>query len=127
MFAGSTGQPEIVGGAAHPEEAMAHARAEAVRRLLEAGLAHDNRGPGPVLSDGEKLIAVMLSDLIKKLGVDVETNVDLVQKVIYGGHYWALGWEMQGIFHGHADKQTRVRFVVETDGVRTMPTEPFCR
>jgi len=36
-----------------------------------------------------------------------------VQKVIYGGHYWALGWEMPGIFHGHADKQARVRFVVD--------------
>lgn len=88
-------------------------RAEAVRRLIEAGLAHDNRGRAPVLSDGEKLIAVMLSDLIKKLGVEVETNVDLVQKVIYGGHYWALGWEMSGIFHGHADKQSRVGFVVD--------------
>lgn len=88
-------------------------RAEAVRRLLEAGLAHDKRGPGPALSDGEKLIAVMLSDLIKKLGVEVDTDVDLVQKVIYGGHYWALGWEMPGIFHGHADKQARVGFVVD--------------
>lgn len=88
-------------------------RAEAVRRLIEAGLAHDNKGRAPHLSDGEKLIAVMLGDLIKGLDVEVETNVDLVQKAIYGGHYWALGWEMQGIFHGHADKQTRVRFVVD--------------
>jgi uncharacterized protein YfbU (UPF0304 family) len=88
-------------------------RAEAVRSLIEAGLAHDNRGRAPVLTDGEKLIAVMLTDLIKKLDIDVEIDVDLVQKVIYGGHYWALGWEMPGIFHGHADKQARVRFVVD--------------
>lgn len=88
-------------------------RAEAVRRLIEAGLAPDKRGRGPSFSDGEKLIAVMLSDLIKKLGVEVETNVDLVEKVIYGGHYWALGWEMPSIFHGHADKQGRVGFVVD--------------
>ena len=91
----------------------APSRAEAVRRLIEAGLAHDNRGRAPVLSDGEKLIAIMLSDLIKKLDVEVETNLDLVQKVIYGGHYWALGWEMPGIFHGHADKRARVGFVVD--------------
>lgn len=100
-------------------------RAEAVRRLLEAGLAHDNRGPSPVLSDGEKLIAVMLADMIKKLGVDVETNIDLVQKAIYGGHYWALGWEMQGIFHGHADKQSRVRFVVDVLDMWTFLEEAF--
>ena len=88
-------------------------RAEAVRRLLEAGLAHDNKGRPPHLSDGEKLIATMLSELIEKLGVEVETDTALVRKVILGGHYWALGWEMPGIFHGHVDKQTRVRFVVD--------------
>ena len=88
-------------------------RAEAVRRLLEAGLAHDNRGRAPALSDGEKLIAVMLADLIRKLDVEVDTDVNLVRKVIYGGHYWALGWEMPGLFHGHADKQARVKFVVD--------------
>lgn len=91
----------------------APSRAEAVRRLLEAGLAHDKQGRAPALSDGEKLIAIMLSDLIKKLGVEVEIDVNLVQKVIYGGHYWALGWEMPGLFHGHADKQARVRLVVD--------------
>lgn len=88
-------------------------RAEAIRRLVEAGLAHDNKGRAPHLSDGEKLIAMMLSDLMKSLAIDGETNVDLVQKVILGGHYWALGWEMPGIFHGHADKQSRVRFVLD--------------
>lgn len=88
-------------------------RAEAIRRLLVAGLAHDNKGPIPHLSDGEKLIAVMLGDLIKKLGVKVDTDVDLVQKIILGGHYWALGWELPDIFHGHVDEQSRVRFVVD--------------
>lgn len=88
-------------------------RAEAVRRLIEAGLAHDNKGRVPHLSDGEKLIAVMLADVIKGMKIKSDTNVDLVEKVIYGGHYWALGWEMPGIFHGHVDKQSRVRFVVD--------------
>lgn len=88
-------------------------RAEAVRRLIEAGLAHDTRGRAPHLSDGEKLITLMLTDVIEKLGIDSETNTGLVRNVIYGGHYWALGWEMPGIFHGHIDKRSRVRFVVD--------------
>lgn len=100
-------------------------RAEAVRRLIEAGLAHDNKGRAPHLSDGEKLIAMMLSELIKKQGVEVDTNVDLVQKVILGGHYWALGWEMPGIFHGHADKQSRVRFVVDVLDMWSFIEEAF--
>lgn len=88
-------------------------RAEAVRRLMEAGLAHDTRGRQPHLSDGEKLITLMLTDVIEKLGIQSDTNIDLVRNVIYGGHYWALGWEMPGIFHGHIDKRSRVSFVVD--------------
>lgn len=87
-------------------------RAEAVRRLMEAGLAHDTRGRQPYLSDGEKLIALMLTDVIEKLGIKSDTDTQLVKNVIYGGHYWALGWEMPGIFHGHIDKRSRVNFVV---------------
>lgn len=88
-------------------------RAEAARRLIEAGLTYDIKKQGPVLSDGEKLLAVMLGDLIKGMKIDSDADVDLVQKAIYGGHYWALGWEMQGIFHGHTDRRSRVDFVVD--------------
>lgn len=88
-------------------------RAEAVRRLVEAGLAHDNKGKAPHLTDGEKLIAVMVAEMIEKLNLKTDTDTALVQKAIYGGHFWALGWEMSGLFHGHADKQSKVRFVVD--------------
>lgn len=94
-------------------EADTPSRAEAVRRLMEAGLAHDTRGRQPHLSDGEKLITLMLTDVIERLGIKTNTNIDLVRNVIYGGHYWALGWEMPGIFHGHIDKRSRVSFVVD--------------
>lgn len=88
-------------------------RAEAIRRLMEAGLAHDNRGRVPHLTDGERLITSMLADVSAHLRVKGETDVRFVKKVLYGGHYWAFGWEMPGLFHGHADKQERVRFVVD--------------
>lgn len=100
-------------------------RAEAVRRLLDVGLVYNPRGRAPHLTDGEKLIAVMLSDLIKASGAQVETDVDLVRKVIFGGHYWALGWEMPGIFHGHSDKQRRVRFVVDVLEMWSLIEEAF--
>ncbi|MBK1665484.1 hypothetical protein CKO38_12265 [Rhodospirillum rubrum] len=100
-------------------------RAEAVRRLIEAGLAHDDKGRAPHLSDGEKLISIMLAELIKKTGGEVDTNVDLVEKVIQGGHYWALGWEMPGIFHGHVDKPSRLRFVVDVLDMWTYIEEAF--
>jgi uncharacterized protein len=106
-------------------EEDAPSRAEAVRRLLEAGLANDNKGKPPSLSDGEKLIALMVGDLIKGLGVKSDMNISLVENVIYGGHYWALGWEMPGIFHGHADKQSRVRFVVDVLDMWSFLEEAF--
>jgi hypothetical protein len=106
-------------------EEDAPSRAEAVRRLIESGLAHDNKGRAPHFSDGEKLIAMMLGDLIKKLDVEVETNVDFVQKVILGGHYWALGWEMPSIFHSHVDRQSRVRFVVDVLDMWSFLEEAF--
>lgn len=102
-------------------------RAEAVRRLIEAGLAHDNRGRAPHLSDGEKLITLMLADVIEKLGIETETDIALVRNVIYGGHYWALGWEMSGVFHGHVDKQSRVRFVVDVLDMWEFVEEAFER
>ena len=100
-------------------------RAEAVRRLLEAGLAHDNRGRPPHFSDGEKLIAMMLAELIEKTGIEIDTNSHLVQKAILGGHYWALGWEMPHVFHGHADKQSRVGFVVDVLDMWSILEEEF--
>lgn len=100
-------------------------RAEAVRRLLESGLAHDNKGRAPHLSDGEKLIAMMLGDLIQAANVEVETDVDLVRKVILGGHYWALNWELPGIFHGRSDKQRQVRFVVDVLEMWSFVEEAF--
>jgi uncharacterized protein YfbU (UPF0304 family) len=88
-------------------------RAEAVRRLLELGLSHGSKGRAPHFTDGEKLITLMLTDLLKGLNVETETNIDLVRSAIYGGHYWALGWEMPGVYHGHNDKESRVSFVVD--------------
>jgi uncharacterized protein YfbU (UPF0304 family) len=88
-------------------------RSEAVRRLLERGLgasSHDSIA----LTDGEKLLLVMMGQLydhleVPKRGVDPRFIAD----VIHGGHYWAPQWELTGIFHGHADKPDEVRAVTD--------------
>lgn len=100
-------------------------RAEAVRRLIEAGLANENEGRPPQFTDGEKLIALMVGDLIKGLKVETDMNISLVEKAIYGGHNWALGWEMPGIFHGHADSLSDVRFVVDVLDMWTFLEEAY--
>jgi uncharacterized protein YfbU (UPF0304 family) len=88
-------------------------RSEAVRRLVEAGLSASGR-PGEIkLTDGEKTVLVMLCQLFKQLKLTGEINPEFVEAVIHGGHYWALGWEYSGIFHGHEDSRAVVTEVVD--------------
>ena len=87
-------------------------RSEAVRRLIEAGLDVQN---SPVrIRDGEKLILAMLRDLYHHHQVkDGEIDPDFVMEAVWGGHYWGLDWQYQGLFHGHEDKRRTVREVVD--------------
>src|SRR5690349_19237025 len=75
-------------------------RAEAVRRLVERGFGAE--GVQRVsFTDGEKMIIVMLNDLYKHLKVKGEVRAEFVVDTIYGGHPWALEWDMSGLFHGY--------------------------
>jgi uncharacterized protein YfbU (UPF0304 family) len=81
-------------------------RAEAIRRLVDAGLGQVR------LSDGEKLIISMLGDFIKKSKINTDINPEFVTSSISGGHFWALKWEFPGIFHDHSDNKSTVTEVV---------------
>jgi uncharacterized protein len=94
-------------------------RSEAIRRLVELGLARDSRessgSPSAVtLSQGERLITLMLCDLYEHFKIPRPgINAALVQAVLHGGHSWALEWEMPGVFHGHEDNRERVTFALD--------------
>jgi uncharacterized protein len=87
-------------------------RAEAVRRLVERGLgASDDR---PLrFSGGETLMIHMLCDLVDRAKPKSDINTRLVREALYGGHLWALEWDLRGIFHQHVDNPQAVRFVVD--------------
>ncbi|MBZ5604583.1 MAG: YfbU family protein [Acidobacteriia bacterium] len=88
-------------------------RAEAIRRLIEVGLSASNETQVQ-LSDGDKLILLMLRDLFKQLKLkDGEIDPDFIAEVIFGGHSWGLKWQYSGIFHGHEDKRAVVSEVVD--------------
>ena len=88
-------------------------RAEAMRKLIELGLSV-HAGRTVAMSDGEKLLAFMLSDIYQHLKIeDGEVNPEFIKRVIGGGHYWAPKWEMEGIFHDSADDPNDVQFVVD--------------
>jgi uncharacterized protein YfbU (UPF0304 family) len=94
-------------------EAGAPSRTEAAHQRLERGLAARKERTKPALSDGEKLIAFMLADVMTTLDPERGRVADLVQRAIAGGHYWALDQEMREIFHDRRDSLDDVRFVLD--------------
>ena len=46
------------------------------------------------LTNPEKLILVMLSEIYEKLGIQGETDTKFLLNAIYEGHTWALSWKM---------------------------------
>jgi uncharacterized protein YfbU (UPF0304 family) len=94
------------------EREDAPSRAGAVRQLIEAGLRVKHRH-AVEFTDGEKMIVLMLCDLMTALKVKGETNPEFLKSVIFGGHYWGLKWGLSGVFHDHVDKPQVVRDVAD--------------
>jgi hypothetical protein len=68
-------------------------------------------------SDGEKLIAIMLADIIEANGKSGEIEPDFVREAITSDHLWALRWKYPGIYHnGGNDPEV----VEETAAIMTM-------
>src|SRR5262245_49589200 len=86
-------------------------RSEALRRLVEGGL-EEHTPEGIRLNNTDKLTIWMLSKILEnQIGQrqdqrdakhDMKT-INLIQEAIYGGHFWALGWELTGVIHQHVD------------------------
>src|SRR5690349_24945928 len=50
------------------------------------------------LSDGEKLIVMMLCELYRKLGIEGEFDPEFVQSAILTGNPWGLDWKYGELF-----------------------------
>lgn len=88
-------------------------RAEAIRRLIEQALQSTSANLCPTQT--EKLMMWMLAELLKQQkGDEGRETGKLVQQAIYGGHYWALDWELTGILSTHVDSRPAVTLVVDT-------------
>lgn len=88
-------------------------RAEAVRTLVDAGLAKSSH-KRVSFTDGEKLLILMMGELHKQLKLpEDDTDYSFLAKVIYGGHYWAPVWRMQGVFHGYEDDPRDLSVVLD--------------
>jgi uncharacterized protein YfbU (UPF0304 family) len=61
------------------------------------------------LSQGEKLILLMLCEIQEHLKIKDGTNTALVKEAIYSGNLWGLAWGMPGVFHGSETPDNVVR------------------
>lgn len=65
------------------------------------------------LSDGEKLILVMLSEIHQRLEIENGVDSTFVLSAILEGNLWALKERLPGIFHGYEPAPDVVAEVVE--------------
>jgi len=65
------------------------------------------------LSDGEKLIILMLTEMYAKLKVDGETEPEFLRSAIFNDHLWAIRWKYSGIPFETAEDPPIVREVVD--------------
>lgn len=88
-------------------------RAEAVRQLLEYALSGSLKKEIQ-LDKPQRLMVWLLTEILKtQKGYESRDDISLIQEAIYGGHLWALDWELTGLMHSHTDKPEAVRFVVD--------------
>ena len=65
------------------------------------------------LSEGEKLIVLMLSELYEKLGVEGEIEPDFIKSAIFGNQLWGLKWKYSGIPFEESEDPEVVKEVVD--------------
>jgi uncharacterized protein len=77
------------------------------------------------LSDGEKLILVMLSEVYKHLKIKGEIDPDLVLTSIFSDKAWGLKWEYGGLFNNQEDNIPVVEETVDILNMYRLLTSSF--
>ncbi len=65
------------------------------------------------ITDGEKLILLMLSELYDKLGVNGEVEPDFIRSAIFSDNMWGIPWKYVGIPFEEQDTPETVKEVLD--------------
>lgn len=100
-------------------------RSEAIRQLIDRGLS--GRGNEIRLSAGERLVTLMLCDVLKALPPksDREFDPETVKEIVGNGHLWALKSEYSWVFNRTMDDPAVVDEVFEILGMWEQIHESF--
>jgi uncharacterized protein len=80
-------------------------------------IGYPQGGPPVKLSDGEKLIILMLADMYKAMKIKGEFDPDFISKTIWSDNLWGFNWELSGI---PFEKSETPPQVIETTNVLDM-------
>lgn len=69
------------------------------------------------LTDGEKLIAMMLADIMEARGIKGDVDPSFIKTAIAGDDLWALRWKYDSLFHNEGPNDATVD---ETAEIMTM-------
>ena len=75
-------------------------RAEAVRQLIDVGLLVSSGKQEVTVSDGEKLLLMMLGDIYRHLQIDGNVDPEFIVDTMSEGRYWALQQRHDYLLHG---------------------------
>lgn len=65
------------------------------------------------MTDGEKLILLMLCELYEKTGIEGEIDPSFVKSALFGNHLWGIPWEYSGIPFEEREIPDSVKLVVD--------------
>lgn len=72
------------------------------------------------ISDGEKLILLMLSEIYDKIGIDGEVDPDFIRSAIFSDNTWSIPWKYVGIPFEEQDTPEVVKEVLDVLDMWTM-------
>lgn len=65
------------------------------------------------MSDGEKLIVLMLSELYEHLGIEGEVDPEFIKSALFSDKLWGVNWKYNGIPFERSDDPPVVKEVVD--------------
>lgn len=98
------------------DQADGISRADAVRTLVGQALSSlsSKRRGSVALSDGERILIAMISDIMKANEINQNFDPDKILSALYGGHSWSLRWQNEWLLNSKEDDYEQVLHVVDT-------------
>jgi uncharacterized protein YfbU (UPF0304 family) len=79
------------------------------------------------LSDGEKLIILMLADMYKAMKIKGEFDPDFISQTIYNNHLWGFNWQFSGIPFEREESSTEVKQTADVLDMWWMIEEAYAK